>query len=89
MSDPNKTRELIADIDNYLKGDTWNLTHSGHLLIESRKQLTEKEEENTRLKAVIVRLGSMEAFILSKATRVPEDNELLARIDYAQKALEE
>ncbi len=49
MGDPNKTRELIADIENYLKQNSDDLANC-HLLIESIKQLAVKDREIKQLK---------------------------------------
>lgn len=42
------------------------------------------ENEVKRLRGIIERLGSMEAFTMSRAMKTGQDDELLARIDFAR-----
>jgi hypothetical protein len=44
-------------------------------------------QEVRRLREVLERLGSMEAFDVARGVRLPTDKELLARIDFARAAL--
>ena len=44
------------------------------------------DDEVKTLRAVIERLGSMEAFTQSRAIKPEQDGELLARIDFARAA---
>ena len=47
------------------------------------------EAERDRLRETLERLGSMEALVSTRAVKLPEDVELIARIDFARAALVE
>lgn len=51
-----------------------------------RTCLDAKDEEIERLRGVIKRLGSVEAFTSSRSLKAGQDSELLARINFAQSA---
>lgn len=57
-------------------------------LIELRQQLTASEKEAARLRKIVERIASAEAFDVSRAIDSTRDRELLARINYAAFSLE-
>ena len=88
---PDAAPIITATYGAILGANTFKGAQSGILKVRHEGQISsppELIEERDRLRAAIERLGSMEAFSISRPIRPGVDDELIARIDYARSMLE-
>lgn len=68
----------------------WRAASYNHDVVGEAIDLMDRlQAENQRLQEALQRLGSMEAFDISRAVDPDKDKELIARINFANAALED
>ena len=88
MSDIKKSLKVYI---NHCKmmGDKWKDCVEVKHLKAALARIEELETKIEELTKVIERLGSSEAFDVSRGFKRPQDDELIARMDYAKAALKQ